>query len=128
MIIRKLIQTSVILLSSSVSLFSIATPIENSELQTFRAKVKSSCEDCFEVEMTVSRFLNQSCHTEETVSQSKEVMINSPMYAFLLGLKSHGAYGNVYSTIIKSAENTVDCQDQFNWIKKTKDLSVYYLM
>jgi len=101
---------------------------QSEELALARAKIKEQCQECYEVETLVSGFLNESCHIEQTWSQSKEVMINNAMYAYLLGLKSHGAYDNVYEVIIKSAQNTVDCEDDMSWVKKTKDLSVHFLM
>jgi hypothetical protein len=98
------------------------------ELALARTKMKEQCQDCYEVEALVSRFLNESCHIEQTWIQSKDVMINNAMFAYLLGLKSHGVYENVYEVTIKSAQNTVDCEDDMNWVKKTKDLTVHFLM
>ena len=101
---------------------------KSDELAMGRSKMKERCLDCYEIETLVSSLLNQSCHIEQTWSQSKDVMLNNAMYTYLLGLKSHGVYDNVYEVIIKSAQNTVDCKDDISWVKKTKELSVHFLM
>lgn len=98
------------------------------ELAIARSTVKEKCQDCYEIETTVSKLLNDSCHIEQSWSQSKEIMLHNAMYAYLLGLKSLGVYGNVFEIVLKSAQNSVDCESDVNWVKKTKDLSVYFLM
>ena len=101
---------------------------EADELAGARSIVKTKCQDCFEVEIAVSNFLSDSCNTEQNWSQYKEVMLKNAMYSYLLGLKNHGVHENVYEVILKSAQNTVDCESSIDWVKKTKDLTVYFLM
>lgn len=90
-------------------------------LGQFRDFISTHCPDCRMVENIVTTMLHESCHITPDVDFVKNTMSSNAMYAFMLALKEN-TNKETFNTFVVTAKNTVDCENDYGWVNKTKDL------
>lgn len=86
----------------------------------FRNIISAKCLDCFIVESTVNEMITDTCHVPISLDLLRDTMSSNPMYVFLLALKTQNE--TIFKEYVTTAWNTVDCEDSYQWLNKSKQL------